>query len=160
MESFGTRLAEFRKERNLTQNDIADQLNLSPQAVSRWENDLTSPDIDTLVSLAEILNITTDELLGKKKTETLYLPSEERKDISKMMLKVVCDTADGDKIRVNLPMAAIRVFINNDSKIFSGNKALEGIDFNQIYRLVEEGMIGELVSLDSAEGDHVTVIVE
>ena len=160
MESFGTRLAEFRKERNLTQNDIADQLNLSPQAVSRWENDLTSPDIDTLVSLAEILNITTDVLLGKKKTETLYLPSEERKDISKMMLKVVCDTADGDKIRVNLPMAAIRVFINNDSKIFSGNKALEGIDFNQIYRLVEEGMIGELVSLDSAEGDHVTVIVE
>ena len=160
MESFGTRLAELRKERNLTQNDIADQLNLSPQAVSRWENDLTSPDIDTLVSLAEILNITTDELLGKKKTGTLYLPSEERKDINNMMLKVVCDTADGDRIRANLPMAAIRVFVNNDSQIFSGNKALEGIDLNQIYRMAEEGMIGELVCVDSAEGDHVTVIVE
>ena len=79
MESFGTRLANLRKEHNLTQNDIADRLNISAQAVSKWENDLTSPDINTIMELADIFNITVDELVGKKKKETVYLPAEERR---------------------------------------------------------------------------------
>ena len=60
MESFGTRLADLRREHNLTQNDIADRLNISAQAVSKWENDLTSPDIDTLLKLSDIFNISVD----------------------------------------------------------------------------------------------------
>ena len=160
MESFGTRLADLRREHNLTQNDIADRLNISAQAVSKWENDLTSPDIDTLLKLSDIFNITVDELLGKKQ-EPVYLPAEERKDINKMVLKITVDSVSGDRVRVNLPMAAVRIFLNNDSvKVFSGNKALEGIDFNQVYALVEQGIIGELVSVDSADGDHVRITVE
>ena len=143
MESFGTRLADLRREHNLTQNDIADRLNISAQAVSKWENDLTSPDIDTLLKLSDIFNISVDELLGKKKQEPVYVPVEARKDINKMVLRITVDSNDGDRVRVNLP-----------------NKALEGIDFNQIYALVEQGVIGELVSVDSADGDHVRITVE
>ena len=161
MESFGTRLADLRREHNLTQNDIADRLNISAQAVSKWENDLTSPDIDTLLKLSDIFNITVDELLGKKKQEPIYLPTEERKDINKMVLRITVDSNEGDKVRVNLPMAAVKIFLNNDSvKLFSGNKALENIDFNQIYTLVEQDIIGELVSVDSADGEHVRITVE
>ncbi|MBE6115994.1 MAG: helix-turn-helix domain-containing protein [Erysipelotrichaceae bacterium] len=161
MESFGTRLADLRREHNLTQNDIADRLNISAQAVSKWENDLTSPDIDTLLKLSDIFNITVDELLGKKKQEPVYVPTEERKDINKMVLRITVDSNEGDKVRVNLPMAAVKIFLNNDSvKLFSGNKALENIDFNQIYTLVEQGIIGELVSVDSADGEHVRITVE
>ncbi len=161
MESFGTRLADLRREHNLTQNDIADRLNISAQAVSKWENDLTSPDIDTLLKLSDIFNITVDELLGKKKQEPVYIPTERRKDINKMVLRITVESVDGDRVRVNLPMAAVRIFLNNDSaKVFSGNKALEEIDFNQIYALVEQGVIGELVSVDSADGDHVRITVE
>ena len=161
MESFGTRLANLRREHNLTQNDIADRLNISAQAVSKWENDLTSPDIDTLIKLSDIFDITVDELLGKQKKETVYLPVEERKDINKLMLKIRVLSVDGDKVNVNLPMAAVKVFVNNDTvNMFSGNKALEGIDFNQLYAMVEQGIIGELVSVESAEGDHVSITVE
>ncbi|MBR2791371.1 MAG: helix-turn-helix transcriptional regulator, partial [Erysipelotrichaceae bacterium] len=136
-------------------------LNISAQAVSKWENDLTSPDIDTLLKLSDIFNITVDELLGKKKQEPIYLPTEERKDINKMVLRITVDSNEGDKVRVNLPMAAVKIFLNNDSvKLFSGNKALENIDFNQIYTLVEQGIIGELVSVDSADGEHVRITVE
>lgn len=160
MESFGTRLANIRKEKNLTQNDIADKLNISAQAVSKWENDLTSPDIETLIKLSDIFTISLDDLVGKKKSEPVYLPESERKDVNKMILRINVDSAEGDKVRMNLPMAAIKIFVNNDSPIFSGNKALEGIDFNQIYALVEQGMIGELLTVDSADGDHVTITVE
>ena len=161
MKSFGQRLADLRRERNLTQYDIADRLNVSPQAVSKWENDLTSPDIDTLLLLAEMFHITTDELLGKEQKEPVYLPEEKRKDLNQMVFRIICDSADGDRIRVNLPMAAVRAIFNNDSvRLFSGNKALEAIDFNQVFALVEQGVIGELVSVDSADGDHVIITVE
>lgn len=161
MESFGTRLANLRREHNLTQNDIADRLNISAQAVSKWENDLTSPDIDTLLKLADIFDITVDELLGKKKKETLYVPTEERKDINKLMLRIRVLSADGDKVNVNLPMPAVKILVNNNTvNMFTGNKALEGIDFNQLYAMVEQGIIGELVSVESADGDHVSITVE
>ena len=161
MESFGARLAELRRQHNLTQNDIADRLNISAQAVSNWENDLTSPDIDTLLKLADIFNISTDELLGKNKIEPVYLPTEQRKDINQLVFRIIVDSVDGDRVRINLPMAAVKIFVNNDSvKVFSGNKALENIDFNQIFALVEQGVIGELVSVDSADGDHVRILVE
>lgn len=161
MESFGTRLANLRREHNLTQNDIADRLNISAQAVSKWENDLTSPDIDTLLKLADIFDITVDELLGKKKKETLYVPTEERKDINKLMLRIRVLSADGDKVNVNLPMPAVKILVNNNTvNMFTGNKALEGIDFNQLYTMVEQGIIGELVSVESADGDHVSITVE
>ncbi len=161
MESFGTRLADLRREHNLTQNDIADRLNISAQVVSKWENDLTSPDIDTLLKLSDIFNITVDELLGKKKQEPVYVPAEERKDINKMVLRITVDSNVGDKVRINLPMAAVKIFLNNDSvKLFSENKALENTDSNEIYTLVEQGIIGELVSVDSADGEHVRITVE
>lgn len=161
MESFGARLAELRRQHNLTQNDIADRLNISAQAVSKWENDLTSPDIDTLLKLADIFNISTDELLGNNKIEPVYLPTEQRKDINQLVFRIIVDSVDGDRVRINLPMAAVKIFVNNDSvKVFSGNKALENIDFNQIFALVEQGVIGELVSVDSADGDHVRILVE
>ena len=160
MESFGTRLANVRKQHNLTQNDIADRLHISAQAVSKWENDLTSPDIDTLIKLSEIYDMSMDELIGKEKTEPIYLAKEERKSIESLMLKIVVNSKEGDSVKINLPMAAVKAFLNNDTSVFTGNKALEAIDFNQIYSLAEQGMMGELVSMESADGDYVTITVE
>ena len=53
-ETFGQRLARLRKEKGFTQEDIADKINISPQAVSKWENDISSPDIQTLIKLSDI----------------------------------------------------------------------------------------------------------
>ena len=99
--------------------------------------------------------------MGKKNYEVQYVEQEERKDISKLMLRIRVDTTAGDRIRVNLPVLAVKALINNDSvKLISGDSALEAIDFNQIMNMVEQGLIGELVSVDSADGDHVSVVVE
>lgn len=65
-ESFGQRLSRLRKEKGLTQEDIAKRIVISPQAVSKWENDLSSPDILVLSSLADILDVSIDELLGRE----------------------------------------------------------------------------------------------
>lgn len=56
------RLIELRRERNLSQEELAEVLNVSRQAVSRWETGLAAPSLDKLQFLAEFYGITIDEL--------------------------------------------------------------------------------------------------
>lgn len=60
----GKRIREKREKRNLKQIDIANALNISSQAVSKWERGENAPDITILLSLAKILGVTSDWLLG------------------------------------------------------------------------------------------------
>lgn len=59
----GKQIALFRKSRGLTQEDIARQLNISPQAVSKWENGHTMPELPLLVEVSELLGCTIDQIL-------------------------------------------------------------------------------------------------
>ena len=60
----GANIVRYRKERNLTQEELAKQLNISYQAVSKWENGQTTPDISLLPLLSSILNVSIDRLMG------------------------------------------------------------------------------------------------
>lgn len=161
-ETFGQRFLRLRKARGLTQEDIAKKLNISAQAVSKWENDISSPDISLLPELASVFNITIDELLGKETNKTEVLPEGKRKDINSMMLYINILSADGDKVKVNLPMSLIIACVNsgiNISNISSNNK-LNEIDFSQIIALVEQGVVGKLVEIESKDGDTLVISVE
>lgn len=63
-QTIGKRIAENRKRLGMTQDALAEQLGVTAQAVSKWENDQSCPDITMLPKLAEIFGISTDELLG------------------------------------------------------------------------------------------------
>ena len=165
MEStLGKRIAALRKQKDLRQDDIAQLLDVSPQAVSKWENDQTCPDIGLLPKLAQILGVTTDELLSGKQElqEVRVLPPEERKDIKDMLLRIIVDSSDGDKVRINLPMALVQIALDMGTEMpqISGKEALKNIDLNQIMELVRQGAIGNLVEVESADGDTVRIIVE
>lgn len=62
----GVHLKRIRKERQLSQEQVAQRLNISRQAISRWENDLAMPDIDNLVVLSKLYEVSIEELLGEK----------------------------------------------------------------------------------------------
>ncbi len=66
----GERLKSFRARKNISQKELAEKLYVSAQAVSKWERNEATPNPETLVKLAEIFEITTDELLGSQKTST------------------------------------------------------------------------------------------
>lgn len=68
-ETLGKRIVANRKRLGLTQDALAEQLGVTAQAVSKWENDQSCPDITMLPKLAEIFSITIDELLGRKKQD-------------------------------------------------------------------------------------------
>lgn len=64
-----TRLKGIRIQKGYTQEEIANKLNVSRQAVSRWETGKSCPDIENLALLGEIYGVSVDELLGKEKTD-------------------------------------------------------------------------------------------
>ena len=161
-ETFGQRFTRLRKKLGFKQEDIANKVNVSPQAVSKWENDISAPDISILPELADILNVTLDELLGRKVVETKLVPEHERKDINRMILKINIVSSDGDKVKVNLPLSIIKVCLdsNVDLPSIGGKDTLNSIDFKQIFELIEAGVIGKLVEVESNDGDIVNIYVE
>ena len=163
--TLGKRIAMLRRQKELRQEDLAQMLEVSPQAVSKWENDQTCPDITLLPRLAEILGVTVDELLsGKTEVQPAVKlePVQQRKDIKDMMLRIVVDSADGDKVRVNFPLSLVQLAVDTGMELpqISGKEALSGIDLKQILELVSHGVVGNLVEVDSADGDVVRIFVE
>ena len=163
--TIGKRIAALRREKNLKQDDLAQMLEVSPQAVSKWENDQTCPDISLLPKLAKILGVSVDELLsGKQELQPVVtlVPEDQRKDIKDMMLRIVVDSADGDKVRVNLPMALVQLAMEMGMEMpqVSGNDALKDIDWAQVMELVRHGAMGNLIEVESADGDIVRIFVE
>lgn len=67
--SLGQMICSLRKEKGMTQNDLAGKMNVTDKAVSKWERDLSYPDINSIPRLAETLNVSVEELLNAKKTE-------------------------------------------------------------------------------------------
>ena len=65
--NLGTKILELRKQKNVTQEELAAELGVTAAAVSKWENGYTLPDIMMLCALADFFAVTTDELLGRAK---------------------------------------------------------------------------------------------
>ena len=69
-EKIGRFIAELRKEKNMTQQELADKLRVTDRAISHWENGRRLPDISLLKELAAFFNVTIDEIIsGKRMTE-------------------------------------------------------------------------------------------
>lgn len=165
MNTIGKRIANLRKEKQLKQDDLAQMLGVSPQAVSKWENDQTCPDITLLPDLAKILGVTVDELLSGKNAvqpAVTLVPEEKRKSLDELMFRIVVDSSDGDKVRVNLPLKLLQIALEMGVEMpqVSSNDALKNINWSQILQLVEQGAIGNLVEVESSDGDTVRIFVE
>lgn len=69
-QTFGAMLAALRKEKGMTQLELAEQMGVTDKAVSKWERDLSFPDVTSLPRLAEILEVSVDELMQGKVGKT------------------------------------------------------------------------------------------
>lgn len=159
--SLGKKISELRKEKRITQEELADKLGVSPQAVSKWENDLSCPDIMSLPDIADIFGITIDELFGKTKQKLTLQPSDQRKNPDDIILYVNIQSKKGDRMRFQLPIPLVKAIISiGILDNTSGDNMMKHIDFNQLLGLVEKGFIGKLVEIETAKGDIIEVIAE
>lgn len=86
--TLGKQIAQLRKELGMTQQTLAQQMGVTDKAVSKWERDLSCPDVATLPKLAQTLGVTVDELMqpGARKEPA---PSGRVQEILDLVLKAV-----------------------------------------------------------------------
>ena len=67
--NLGDRLMELRKSKHLSQEEVAEKINVSRQTISKWETNQSTPDFDKIIPICELYGITTDELLKAELSE-------------------------------------------------------------------------------------------
>lgn len=99
----GKLIAELRKQQGLTQQQLADKLNLSNKTISKWESGSGSPDISNLPILADALGVSVDELLRGElsKTDTVQNNDVSKNDVPKKEL-----TSEEKRERAIIALAA------------------------------------------------------
>lgn len=87
---FGKQIKELRKEKNLTQEQMANMLNVSRQAISNWENNKNLPDLELLVLMSKVFSISLEQLiLGGS-------------DMNNMTAKLIKDTSETRRAKFNM----------------------------------------------------------
>jgi len=111
-----SRLMQYRKKAGLSQEELADKLGVSRQAVSKWECAESSPDTDNLIALAKIYGISLDELINGEE------PKSKKDDGVKIHLK----DDDGSEVRVE----GVKIHLKDDegNEVNIGNGGVEIID--------------------------------
>ena len=87
-ETMGAMIAAKRKELGMTQLELAEKMGVTDKAVSKWERDLSCPDINSLPKLAEIFGISLDELMQKK--ESSVRAEEAAENLPLLIFRAVC----------------------------------------------------------------------
>ena len=105
--NIGEKIFELRKQKNLSQEEVADRLNVSRQTISKWETNQSTPDFDKIVPLCELFEISTDELLKgiKEKDQEVKEPKIiTKQDVREKTAKVISTS-------VFTYIAAVAVFL-------------------------------------------------
>ena len=177
-ETLGRRIARLRLECGMTQERLAMKMGVTAQAVSKWENDLSAPDISLLPELARTLGVTVDELLEGRKSQEI-VPAEpepqpepepepettpSHSDGSRpKKLHIHVDSSDGDVVNINVPLGMASAVLGVSSKIpgvVNLNLDDADIDTTLIAEAIKHGEKGTLIEVDGDDGDHVTISLE
>lgn len=104
---FGSFLAQLRKEQNMTQAELANKLQVTDKAVSRWERGIGLPDISTLEPLSEALHITVLELLRSEKLNQQDISPEDVSEVVIDTIKIATDQQKSIKKRLLILCAGV-----------------------------------------------------
>lgn len=151
----GKFIADMRKEQNFTQKQLAEQLNLSDKAISKWECGKSMPDTSILLDLCQLLKINVNELLSGERLSLETYPGKAEEN----MLNLIQETQEAKSKRMFSPPGAflgITFFIvfllflllaSNAAPLwFLDMPALIGILGITFIVLISSGGIGELLS--------------
>ena len=157
--TLGRRIQALRRQQGLTQEALSEQMGVTPQAVSKWENDLSCPDIMTLPQLARALHVTTDTLLTGETAE--FAPAVPAKQPEELIVRIAIHPEDDARVCLNLPFTVFRLsamhnllsftFTANEGELDAERLAqqLAQVDFRTIVHLIESGARGTLVNIDN-----------
>ena len=107
--SFGAVLAALRKERGMTQLELAEKMGVTDKAVSKWERDLSYPDVSSIPKLAELFQVSVDELMQGKREEKNSAGKQKGKELAFTVLRAVA-------LAMGVAVAALTAFQALDTR--------------------------------------------
>ena len=155
MNTIGQNIAYFRKQKNMTQEELAEKMSVTAQAISKWECDTSYPDIITVQALSKTLGVSVTELLEGISTLPQFKDAPQE-IIDRRIVRIEVQTK-GTKIVTRVPVPAMKKAIENGT--------LEGLlddDFEKvasILGMIDEGMTGRLVDVNTPD-TQVVITVE
>ncbi len=94
MNSMGERIYELRKQNNMSQGDLADELDTSRQTISKWENNMSTPELDKILRLCEVFSVSSDYILRGVVEETENSKEERNQTVIKEQTVIIEKKAD------------------------------------------------------------------
>ena len=175
MAEIGKNIALLRKQKNMTQEELASILHVSPQAVSKWENELSCPDIALLPQLAAVFGVSVDFLLGVAPPESgsartvsapemqseaapseAEAPSAEASGSPVREIRIQVAKTDGKTVNIRLPIKVVRFGLGLGKSI----GGLESEHVAAIEEAVKQGLRGEILHVTGENGENVTIVIE
>ena len=148
IQTIGTQIAKLRKDKNITQEELAKNLGVSAQAVSKWENG-GAPDVDMLPEIADYFDVSIDLLFGKKKdnmeisfTQQAYLERLDavQREISINSMRVYNDTIKSLAAFEFTDDEAKNEAINNITAAYCSLNEVQRMLMENYRRLYEQGL--------------------
>ena len=170
MQKIGKKIVSLRKQKNMTQMELADRMGISFQAVSNWERGNSMPDISKLPELAEIFGVSLDELLGEKSSlveaavenrleecvKSGDATEEEIKDVLSILkpkqIQNMASNADAQSLQALLP------FLDEDDVAELAKEAKEnGQQFTMYLPFMDDEVIAEWAREDRKNGRNIAM---
>lgn len=150
MPKFEERLIALRKERNLTQEALANKIGVTPQSVSKWETGQSMPDINLLTTLADFFQVSIDYLLGRIDNQDI--------NSKKPSIYIVIKEKSGEETTIRIPLLLAK-FLGKKMLKISG-QSIEGIDWNDVMEEAKNGYRGELISIKQENDEEITILIK
>lgn len=164
--NIGNNIAALRKAKGITQEALANELGVSAQAVSKWENNSSCPDVSLLTDIADYFNVTVDNLLRMNDEEIINgsAGNNERKPESKSAVNpdnfhkkvhIRIIQQNGKENNIRIPFKLVKSAVNLVS-VFGIKKELT----DTINSVLNSEDIKDFVEINNENGDHISISLE
>ena len=149
MNTIGQNIAELRKKKGLTQEELAEKMCVTAQAVSKWERDASYPDVTALSELAKVLGVSVAAIIeGEQSVPKLKEAAADAIARRVLVIKFHMGPANMD-MKVQFPVTALKTMMDNGMLL----QMIGEEDYPQVSSMlesaVETGCVGPIMSVDN-----------
>ena len=158
--TIGQNISVFRKKAGMTQEELSEIMNVTSQAVSKWENDLSYPDLETVNLLSRVLGTTVDAILnGENTVPTVKVADGDNIDKRIMVLSTKVKHPMEATANLRLPLALLYKLKANDKLAeVVGEDEVKWVE--EALELAKAGVVGTMLCTHTEDVDATIEVIE